>query len=52
MAMERDAKELARLFKEELLPSEPFRQATVVAGVAGKAADRRGVPDSEEAQLN
>lgn len=52
VAMERDAQQLARLLKEELLDSEPFRHATIVASITGKAADEDGVPSAEEAQLN
>jgi hypothetical protein len=52
VAVERDAEELAQLFKEELLGSGHFRHASTVAGVAGKAADERGVPSAKEAQLN
>ena len=49
---ERNARELARLFKDELLGSEHFRHATNVAGVAGAIADKGSVPSTEEAQLN
>lgn len=52
VVIERNAQELAHLFKDELLASEQFRHATTVAGVAGKAADEGGVPSAEEAQLN
>ena len=52
VAIERDAEELARFFKEELLASERFRYATTVAGVVGKAADEGIVPSAEEVQLN
>jgi hypothetical protein len=49
---ERNVRELARLFKDELLGSEHFRHATNVAGVAGMVADKGSVPSTEEAQLN
>ncbi len=52
VAIERNAQELARLFKEELLASEQFRHATTVAKVAGTAADEGGAPSAQEAQLN
>lgn len=52
VAIERNVRELAQLFKEELLGSEHFRYATTIAGVAGTAADEGGVPSAEEAQLN
>ena len=41
---ERNARELVRLFKDELLGSEHFRHATNVAGVAGMVADKGSVP--------
>jgi len=49
---ERNVRELARLFKNELLGSEHFRHATNVAGMAGTVADKGSVPSTEEAQLN
>jgi hypothetical protein len=52
VVIERNARELAQLFKDELLGSEHFRHATTVAGVAGRVADTGGVPSTEEAQLN
>lgn len=52
VVIERNARELAQLFKEELLASERFWHAITVAGVAGKTADEGGVPSAEEAQLN
>jgi hypothetical protein len=52
VAIERNAKELARLFKEELLASEQFRHATTVAKVAGTAADEGCASSAEEAQIN
>ena len=52
VVLERNARELAQLFKDELLGSEHFRHATNVAGVAGTVADKGGVPSAEEAQLN
>lgn len=52
VAIERNAQELAWLFKQELLASEQFRHATTVAKVAGTAADEGGVASAEEAQLN
>jgi len=52
VVLERNARELAQLFKDELLGSEHFRHATTVAGVAGTVADKGGVPSAEEAQLN
>lgn len=52
VVIERNAGELAQLFKEELLGSEHFRHATTVAGVVGRVADKDAVPSAEEAQLN
>lgn len=52
VALQWDADELGRLFREELLNSEQFRQATRVAGVACRAAEERGVPSPEEAEQN
>ncbi len=52
VVIERNARALAQLFKDELLGSEHFRHATTVAGVAGTVADKGSVPSTEKAQLN
>jgi hypothetical protein len=52
VVVERSDRELAQLLQEELLGSEHFRHATTVAGVAGRVADKGGVPFTKEAQLN
>lgn len=52
VALEWDADELVQLFREELLHSQEFRQATRVAGVASLVAEEHGVPSQEEAEQN
>lgn len=47
-----EADELSQLFREELLNSEEFRQASRIASVASRAAEERGVPSPEEAEKN
>ena len=44
--------DLVRLFREELLHSEPLRRASTSAGVASRAAKRDGIPSPEEAERN
>ena len=52
IVLEREACELCLLFKREILHSEEFRTATLSAKVASQAAERSGVPSSEEAERN
>ena len=48
----REIEEFCRLFREELLRSEPFRRATTTAGVASRAVERDGMPSCTEAERN
>jgi hypothetical protein len=52
VALDRDAGELSRLFREELLDSDEFLRATTVAGVASLATEGCGVPSQEQAERN
>ncbi len=52
IALDRDADELSRLFREELLRSYEFLQASTVAGVASMSAEECGVPSREQAERN
>lgn len=52
VVLEREVEELSRLFRQKLLRSAEFRQATTAAGVASRAADQHGTPSAEEAEQN
>ena len=52
VVLECEVGDLVRLFREELLHSEPLRRASTSAGVASRAAERDGIPSPEEAERN
>ena len=52
VVIECEVGDLVRLFREELLHSEPLRRASTSAGVASRAAERDGIPSPEEAERN
>ena len=52
VVLECEVEDLVTLFREELLHSELLRRAGTSAGVASRAAQRDGIPSSEEAELN
>ena len=52
VVLECEMDDLVRLFREELLHSEPLRRASTSAGVASRAAERDGIPSPEEAERN
>lgn len=52
IALTLSPQELAELFGEELLGSEEFKEAALVAYIVERTAEKRRVPSPEDAALN